>query len=281
MTSPKTFRWKDPSEWEPLVTAVIPAALRPELIGLLRQHRKVFDYLDDVLAFQDVYSKLGLYADVAAQLPNHLRHAFRHVRMFHCCRPVDVKSYYEHGIRVLNPRKLDEQFRALFLGNPSFPNIAAAHIDDAIEAMAGSYGRDGFVYFGLDDRYLIEYCGHYLIYGSEYLQCLAAHVGHDANCLEKAELRKLGLPTVVAVDVPIECFSDHELCELGDAALHAWAYRLLHRQPEIRMINFAISINQGLPPRSIKGHFHPECVPDPFRFRIPYRYKAVDDVHTR
>ena len=278
MTYSTTFRWKEPSEWEPLVAAVIPTAIRSELTVLLRRHKKAFHYLDDVLAFQDVYSKIGLYVEVAAQLPTNLREAFGHVRMFHCCRPVDIKSYYECGIRVPYPLKLNEQFRALFFKNSSFPEITPARIDEAIEAAKDSDDWDDLVYFGLDDRYLIERCGHYLIYGSEYLQCLVAHIGRDAGNSEKAELRKLGIPTILVVDVPIECFSNHELCELGEAALHAWAYRLVHQKEEIRMLNFAISIEHGLPPGCIKEHYHPECVPDPFRSRIPYRYKATNDM---
>lgn len=272
-----TFRWKAPSEWEPLVTAVIPTAILPEFIILVREHKEAFHYEDDTPTFRTVYSKIGCYDDLIARLPSHLRNAFDHVRMFHCCRPINTKSYYEHGIKILNPQESDEHFRSLFLENPEFPEITAAHIEDAINAMKDSTDREGRVCFGLDDRFLIEYCGHYLIYGSEYLQCLVAHTRREFECLDKGALTRFGIPTVMAIDVPITCFSDSELSGLGEEALYTWAYRLVHGEGEIRMIDFTLSIDHGLPPMHVKEHYHPECVPDPDGRRSSYCYKTARD----
>lgn len=168
----------------------------------------------------------------------------------------------------------DNQFRQLFLDNPRLPGVTAAHIDAAIKSMKGSYKRNGYVYFGLDDRFLLEFCSHYLNYGSEYLGSLATHIEIDTGHPAKSELIRTGFPTVFVVDVPTAYFTNDDLRELGIAALHAWAYRLLHKKTRIWQIDFSPEISRAIEPKFVVGHYHPECVPDPSGGRPLYRYKA-------
>lgn len=275
MTIARKFEWKEPSTWTDSLLEVIPPKLLSRLVAKVCCHKNDFAYLDDVLAFRDVYSKIGDYLQLAERLPVFLQEAFTFIRMFHCCRPVDAKSYYQDGIRVLTPTETDMRFKKIFLGNPRLPLMTEAHIDTAIELAAKSYGREGRIYFGLDKGFLIKRCGHYLIYGSEYFQCLAGHIESRTGQPVKAELTKIGTPTIFKIDLPIEYVSDQDLCELGEAALHAWAYRIVHPNAAIRDMNYAVNINHDLTSDLIKGHYHPECIPDPLQYQRLYRYKTA------
>ena len=252
----------------------IPLNDRESLVQAIEQNPGRFRYMDDVICFREVYSEIGDYDQLQRILATHLRGTFPLIRMFHCCRPTDIQSYYDNGLLVLDSGKSNEDLRAVFFDNPEFPGITATHIEAAVEEMAGSYRRHGFVYFGLDDRYLIDVCGHYLIYGSEYVQSLAACIERQTGRSVKPVLRRRGVPTVFAVDMPIEHFDDDELTTLGEAALHAWAYSIAHNTAEAGEIDFAIELDQPLGPDFISSHYHPECIPDPFRQRACYRYMS-------
>ncbi len=273
MSTMKEFCWSEPKGWEPLLLEVMPPEQRSRLMALLPTNLDT-QYLDDIEAFWDVYAHVGDREELAEWIPAHLRSVFGRIWMFHCCRPVDVGSYYQRGIQVLDVEIANRQFRDIFLGNPRWSWVTERDLDAAIETMTGTYRRDGHVYFGLDDRYLVEYCGHYLIYGSEYLQALAARISSGDDFSGKAELTRFGTPTVFAVSLPISHLSDRELFELGEAALHLWAYRRLHpRKAKRRLIDFGIGIAKALPPDCLVSHHHPESVPDPTRRRLLYQYK--------
>ena len=201
MNCQNTFIWKDLREWRFLVEAVIPSQERQDLVQAIKQSPGLFEYKDNVDRFSEVYSQISDYSQIRKRLPIHMRSTFASIRMFHCCRPVNVQSYYEHGFRVIDSRQADDLFQKIFLGNPRFPEITTAYVAAAIKNVAGSYERHGYIYFGLDDRFLIECCGHYLIYGSEYLQTLAASLEDQVGHPTKSELRRIGIPTVFVVDM--------------------------------------------------------------------------------
>ncbi|MCF8038033.1 MAG: hypothetical protein K9K79_01840 [Desulfohalobiaceae bacterium] len=272
MQEDSTFIWKAVSRWGESMTSIVPSNNRENLVQAIEQDPARFRYIDDVICFREVYSEIGDYDKLQRRLATHLRGVFLLIRMFHCCRPADIQSYYDSGLLVLDSSKANDDFRAAFIGNPEFPEITAAHVEAAIEEMAGSYRRNGFIYFGLDDRYLIDNCGNYLIYGSEYVQSLAACIERQIGRSVKPSLRRRGVPTVFAVDMPVEHFTDDELTTLGEVALQAWAYSIAHNTGEVGGIDFAIHLEQNLGPEFISSHYHPECIPDPFSQRVCYRY---------
>jgi len=139
------------------------------------------------------------------------------------------------------------------------PNL----VQGAIEDMAKSYKREGYVYFGLDDRFLIDHCGHYLIEGSEYLQGLASFIERETGGELKSELRRYGKPTIFEVRIPLSAIQESELKELAFDLLHTWAYNLAHNSSHSYKLDFGIELDQGLPPDHIIGHYYPGEIPDP------------------
>lgn len=273
MDCENTFVWRELRQWGIVLEAVIPSEERQDLVRAIEQYPERFKYTDDVACFSDIYSQFSDYSHVEKRLPTHMRSAFVSVRMFHCCRPVSVQSYYDHGLRVLDSREANGLFRTIFLDNPRFPEITASHVEAAIVGMTESYKRHGYVYFGLDDRFLIQHCGQYLMYGSEYLLALAASVECQVERSARSELRRIGIPTIFVVDVPVQHFSDSDLMELGASALHAWAYGVAHQTDVVRKIDYGIGIEHCLGPGFIRDHYTPAAIPDPFEQNLPYRYR--------
>lgn len=257
----KTFIWKAFSKWRHWVGEMIPRKIQKKVVETISKSPQAFEYADDTVCFKRFYSKFGNYSELLDKFVAEFPACFRSIRMYHCCRPLDTKSYYRRGIKVLDVKEANQIFRTLFLDNPKFPLITESHIQTAIDHMTDydSNGSHGFVCFGLDDRFLVKYAHHYLIYGSEYLQGLASFIESDLGYDLKAELKTRGKPTVFEAQIPVPHFCDAEFRELASEAFHTWAYNLAHDQDDPYEIDFSIEVEHGLPSDLIVRHYHPEA----------------------
>ena len=174
---------------------------------------------------------------------------------------------------MLSADEANDYFKEFCRTRIGVPNISDEDMNAAIDSMADSYGRFGQVYFGLDDRFLIEHCGHYLIYGSEYLQSLCGHLRARIHYDLGFQLKQVGIPTIFQVKISVSQFENHELNALASDAFPAWAYCIAHNKQEPGLLDFAIMVGHALQPKYILSHYHPEAIPDPSYGRSPYRYK--------
>ena len=245
------FIWKNLTDWRGTIEEIIPQEISKELIDEIRANQENFS------CFKDTYIKFGDYTLLEDSFVTYFPTQFKFVRMYHSCRPSDTGSYYEKGILPLDSHEAEEKFKSLFMVNPRFPAVTESLVDEAISSMAGSCSRYDHVYFGMDDRYLVEYCSPYLAYGSEYVQCLVAYLERKLGCHTKSELEKTGTPTVFEVNMPVGKFSSGELRELARYVLSAWSFAVAHDKNEVGIVDFSIKIEHGLPPKLIAGHYHP------------------------
>ena len=255
--STKIFIWKNFADWHGIIEEMLLQGSRKKIVERIRKNRECFKYIDDLNLFKTFYSEFGDYSILEDTFVTDFPLRFPFVRMYHCCRPTDTRSYYAKGICVLDLNEANERFRNMFLDNPSCPNINKSHIDNAISSMAGSYKRHGYIYFGLDDRFLITYCNHYLIYGSEYINGLAAFLEKELGCPAKSELKKYGMSTIFEVNIPVKQISSGELRELAQYLLPAWSFAIAHDKNEIGKVDVSIEIDHNLSPELIVGHYHP------------------------
>ncbi len=229
----------------------------------IRERRDEFRYVDDPSVLIELYKELGDFYEQIEEVLKRFHQQYKFLKMYHCCRPTSVEEYYDSGIQILDMSEMNSKFQRIFLGNPKYPMVTPNLIQDAIEYMSKSYKREGYVYFGIDDRFLIDHCGHYLIEGSEYLQGLAAFIERETGPNLKSELRRYGKPTIFKVRIPLSTIHESDLRELVCKLLYTWAYNLAHDRSHSYKLDFSIELDQGLPPDHIIGHYHPEEIPDP------------------
>jgi len=112
---------------------------------------------------------------------------------------------------------------------------------------------DKVVWFTISQKELIDYCGHYLIYGSEFVMGIASD-------LRSHHLLKLhGIPTVFCCDIPIEKFDEKTLNEIERNFIE-------------KDFSGGFSILGKVSPREIDKHFHPEAIKNWHEQGIEYRY---------
>lgn len=269
----RIFIWRKIETWDGFVCGLMPHGVHKQVKAAICQKQETFQYYDDSDPLKSIYSTFANYDSLGERFVKAFGDSFSHVSMFHCCRPRYIEPYYSDGIRVLSPDEANRQFADLCHDSNDLVNIPEQDIIAAIDSMSNSSGRFDQAYFGLDDRYLIEHCGHYLIYGSEYLQSLCRHLRDRIRYDLSSQLKRIGIPTVFQIKISVSQLTIQELSTLANNALPAWAYRIAHNRREPGLLNFAIMLSHDLPPTDIVTHYHPEKIPDPFFGRMVYRYK--------
>ena len=205
---------------------------------------------------------------LAAVLPRH----YDAVRLFHGCRPTDVTSYYARGLEPLDCAVADALALSVY-GDGAFPEVTADEVRCAI-ADVGSDLRQGRVYFCFDARELVERCGHYLIYGSEYLCSVGASLIRQRRLRDgwatdyRQALTRRGTPTLFACDLPwalVPAFVRSEIAGAlveGVAAAQGTPETALRVPSRVPIDGSGFWVPARVPPTCLAGHVHPARIPD-------------------
>ena len=198
--------------------------------------------------------KGGDLPDSLAVLTERLQSGFSHIRAYHGCRPVSIASYKEEGIKASDISALEQEAYRIFPDRSRVEKALREWNKDG--DLAYPNHNRGRVFFCVDLRELVEQCGQYLLYGSEFLLCLASAVnGHDV-------LRRRGSATAIECDVPIGWMPYAFQTELAGELLREICERSCDKRYQPDMFEFGFYIQRTLPPENIVGFLHPSGIPN-------------------
>jgi hypothetical protein len=112
-----------------------------------------------------------------------------------------VDCYYNGGLRVSNLEELNEIARRIYI-KAEFAEISETSFRAAVESVmegANDAKEHGKLYVALDDRHLLNYCGHYMIYGSEHVGAIAASLTRKYRRDYGSALKRIGIPTLLRI----------------------------------------------------------------------------------
>ena len=226
---------------------------------------------DDLTWLNDiVLAATGREIEMKSLTAERLAREYRAFRAGHGTRTDDVGRFYEHGLRRLQADEAEAIARDIFL-TPEFGWITEeklqAAIDD-IDARGVAGGREGRLYFCADESSLITRnggCGHYLVYGGEYLYCLAMRAVDTLSA--QAALKRIGRPTMFVCDIPMTIMRPATLGEFAGSILEFIFCELIGQQAHALSpgAGSALSLTVDLPGEHIVGHYHPARIHDPLR----------------
>jgi hypothetical protein len=264
----RVLYWEDSESWLRPLEELIPEATSDDVAAEIRRQPPEYLVSDDLSWLNRVVAlQGGSDFDAQSVLSERLLSAFTHLRAYHGCRPNERANYHEIGIVPLDVNRACNSVREIF-NSSKFPELTPAIVDNAIASMP-TRDREGRIFFEANNRFLLEQCGHYLLYGSEYLGGIARLLS-DATSNGRdyvLELRTIGTPTLLECNVPISWLSRGTVCALAGSILVAYFKLLLipqHRHPMVGE-GFGFEIFQVLPPNCIDSVSHPENVSDPIR----------------
>lgn len=209
--------------------------------------RRVFDWVEHVTG--DYRRKPDVWS-------------YTHLRLFHGCRPVDVQTYYEHGILLMPKAVLADQLRTIF------QEVSESQIQAAVAKVTQ---RDT-VDTALDLRYLKEHASHYIVQGSETLKAFAVYLPRINGKDPSERLKNVGVPTALVVEAPLEEI-DYQTLEELDEKLRLLAESGTYEVcDEKDMIDFTVSFSKGVPREWIIRHEIIREATDPADCGKKYRY---------
>lgn len=149
-------------------------------------------------------------------------HQFTHIRGYHGCRVHDEESYRKNGLHCFTYEEAWNQCRKVFERVVAVDALKQVFDENWNEWYTN--GAINGVYFFLSREGFKKGCGHYVVYGSEFLQAIAVSIERSYFSGKftdyKEMLKNFGNPMVITCDVPTTdidpSFLDSIECSLND-----------------------------------------------------------------
>ena len=253
--------WEDISNWAPILEHLVPELCNRGSIAKAARRGMDFFPADDLSWTIDLLPRKRPPSVFREEVQERIAKHFSHLRAYHGCRPKDFSTYQTKGLVPLDPsRAFDELW--MHFEDGRHPEITREVLRAALNSVDTAL-REYRVFFEGSKRLLLDFCGHYLLYGSEYfVGILRSLKGHR----DYAQLLKeSGEPTLLTCDVPIDWISDSTLCELSGRMLASYFRVNVLRDathPE-RGEGFGFEIFRALPSELIVSIETPANVRDP------------------
>ncbi len=194
-------------------------------------------------------------------------HILKHdaIIVYHGCRPVDVNAYYKSGLLLSDFDILDK------LAFDRYISIECRRFNEsslrrAIASVRNVYMDDSRLYVILDDRVLLKYAGHYLLYGSEYVIAVGAEISREAGMDCRQLLKTIGTPTLFRIRLPINYIHKNDIMELAADISNMWEEYSDSTESPIK--DWTFTMKQSVPGSCIVSHYHPSVdeVYDPYSY---------------
>lgn len=179
------------------------------------------------------------------------------MRAFHACRPESVSALIEEGIHGHDREALRVRAHAVF--GSLFP---ACRIDEEFDSVL--LGTPGVAYLALDGRLLTRRATHYVIYGSEHLNGLAARLDRSDFGAARRHLATVGTPTILECQLTwavLEGGASPSLStQLAESVFESVDASVLDEE-----FDFTCTVSGAVRPASIIGHHHIGEAPDVYQ----------------
>ncbi len=246
---------KDESSWEGIVRNILNKILEPSYVRIVAENADEIKYQDNEEEACNLFAHKISRKKLTKGVMREVSRNFTDVIAYHACRVDQVATYYENGIIPLSPIDTQSTFRNQFKSYASQEEIEKAIAEVSTKT------RAGVTHVVLDDRVFYKFSGHYLIYGSEYFQCLAVRLPGDEQTLRDM-LKENGRATVFVCKLPFSLISNLE--RLVQFMLADHFFRIAHTSDEVGIFDYTITITGHIKREFIIDDYRPTKILDPF-----------------
>ncbi|PXV95702.1 hypothetical protein C8E03_101332 [Lachnotalea glycerini] len=186
---------------------------------------------------------------------------YTHIRAYHACRPLSVQDYFAKGIEPISCERALEEALIRLKSEGLNKDKIKGQFKIAWKDLNEIHKK---VWLIIHKELLLTKSGHYLIYGSEFLNALAMELGY------RDSLKQVGIPTIFHCDIPIKNLACSEISYIEEGIELG------------REFGYDISISvDTVPPQYIVDYEHPNRkIPDPYYYGVKYKpdYKELKNL---
>lgn len=216
------LNWPNITEWRDVVVdAAIQKFAPARNRNWLLSQKPDTHYWDTYEWYEPLRIEAGIedHEDFLREFGLKLPSLFGKLRGVHLCRPTDFQAYKNRGILRLNPLEMQVDLMAFL--KSEHPELTDEAIQWAIDRASKQIElREAKVFFGIDERFMLEHAGHYAVFGSEYQLAIAAQLGSGERDYRQT-LRRRGRPAYVVIHLPMSVLDDKDLEGLAGDLLPA------------------------------------------------------------
>ncbi|MFA6025548.1 MAG: hypothetical protein WC727_03840, partial [Ignavibacteriaceae bacterium] len=236
----KIFCWSNFDNWKTSFAEFIQIVFPDNIFSLIEKHKGSIEGIDWAGQLEEYVhdDNDNYYYD--SEFLQYFKNTYSHLLTFHGCRPSDILSYYKYGLLVLDVELQNKYYEKMFL-NKNFNKVTLDDFNFAISTLKKEK-RENELYLAIDDKELIEFAGHYLIYGSEYIMCLAAILSERIGIDYKASLREIGKPTVFKIKLPVYLVNDKDISHMFKYLFRLWIYNTVHKTNFMKSLDHSFLI---------------------------------------
>lgn len=251
----ETIEWQCPEKWMSLLDSIFSIKNRQfnkftcKTIQYCWNDDRIFEYCELITGF----NKNESVKNIRKSIKN-----FK-IRLFHGCNSTNVPSIYKLGIlrrtKIISKKIINDFIEKADAIGMSISqddiNKSLNTLDDDIDI--------GRLFLSLDHQgYLDGSAGHYLIYGSEFLQ---GHFGYKSQLFHKEH----GIGTIVICDVPINMIPPIQQMGISESLLREYVRLKSGGGQFIPPIDHSVILQRNIPTEWIVGHWHPREIVDPLQ----------------
>lgn len=255
-----TLEWKDMPTWSAYLATHFYEFFPAKLLRSAIQFDADTFYEDDLQWLLTIGDESGTWLpdDIAEKVAREIRTSVPRVRAYHATRAHDMESFYSRGLLPSSTESLTEMATELF----SEVGVTRDEVERAVEDR-NLDDEDSTLFLSVDDRDYLTDCGHYLIYGSEFLGGIAARLHALYGPAPKELLRQRGHATVFQCTIQTNSIQFQELVALVRCMLREWFQSICFEFSESRPLDFTFVLHSSVPPNQLERHYHPVEIVDP------------------
>lgn len=251
----RVLNWKDRETWWPALEIWLQPYWSPEG-RLALESAGEQDLCWDDTDWLDLFGEhlTAKMDDLAEDLADSLNGAV--LRVFHGCRVLDAGVFHRDGLKINDPTALEAEVRRIVAEEEGLAWMRPG-LDDRIRTFDARERDTGRLYVCADETPQLDRSGHYLLYGSEWVQCVLGWGAHSV-------MKRRGTPTVVELDLPFSLADHPTRTTFARKLLQEWVRVLLNAPTFVPALDFSVILHHDLPASMVVGHHHPPMVKDPF-----------------
>lgn len=221
--------------------------------------------------FSDIYDIKNLIGEEPInEIFDFIFEYYEYIVFYHATATDNLDSYIKNGLLPMDVNTMNQYTRNIFNAK-DFPEITDQVFQKTLDAQ-DIERREGIICFAFDKEELLEESSsHYLVYGSEYVLCIAQHLEETGNKYPKYLEEKL-TPTIFKCKININDLVNETIQSISENLLVRYLEYIIYSDEKLEVIYINPYLEKQLASNHIISYEHPKDIRCDVRKEMYGRY---------